>query len=105
MIVYRFMCSVVIFCLIYVARADYSVLIGVSQPFKRKNGYHNNEVESSEWTASPVYSDIANSPFRTPVSAKGRVNGRSKATKNNRSVPSTPISNVGETFSPIHVIV
>ncbi|KAH6762117.1 E2F transcription factor 3 [Perilla frutescens var. hirtella] len=65
-----------------------------SPPLKRKNGYQNNEVESSEWTASPVYSDIANSPFRTPVSAKGRANCRSKATKNNRSVPSTPISNV-----------
>ncbi|XP_057778352.1 transcription factor E2FA-like isoform X2 [Salvia miltiorrhiza] len=65
-----------------------------SSPFKRKNGYQNNEVESSEWTASPVYSDIANSPFRTPVSAKGgRANSRSKVTKNNRSLPSTPISN------------
>ncbi|KAI3443336.1 hypothetical protein Pfo_000001 [Paulownia fortunei] len=66
-----------------------------SPPLKRKNGYQKNEVESSEWTASPGYNDITNSPFRTPVSGKGgRTNGRSKVTKNNRSVPSTPISNV-----------
>ncbi|KAL2250859.1 transcription factor E2FA [Sesamum indicum] len=66
-----------------------------SPPLKRKNGYQSNEVESSEWTASPGYSDVANSPFRTPVSAKGgRTNCRSKVTKNNRSVPSTPIANV-----------
>lgn len=78
------------------AAADHlsEAIVIKSPPFKRKNGYQNNEVESSEWTASPVYSDIANSPFRTPVSAKGRANGRSKAPKNNRSVPSTPISNV-----------
>ncbi|KAI3447390.1 hypothetical protein Pfo_004055 [Paulownia fortunei] len=62
---------------------------------KRKNGYENNEVESSELTASPAYSDMVSSPFRTPVSGKGgRTNGRSKVTKNNRSVPSTPVSNV-----------
>ncbi|KAL0346962.1 UNVERIFIED_CONTAM: Transcription factor E2FA [Sesamum calycinum] len=50
-----------------------------SPPLKRKNGYQSNEVESSEWTASPGYSDVTNSPFRTPVSAKGgRANCRSK---------------------------
>ncbi|KAK6131614.1 hypothetical protein DH2020_034628 [Rehmannia glutinosa] len=65
-----------------------------SPPLKRKNGYQNNEVQSSEWTASPGYSDITNSPFRTPVSKGGRTNGRSRVTKNNRSLPSTPISNV-----------
>ncbi|KAL0309436.1 UNVERIFIED_CONTAM: Transcription factor E2FA [Sesamum radiatum] len=75
--------------------ADFDVPNGVSQPLKRKNGYQSNEVESSEWTASPGYSDVTNSPFRTPVSAKGgRANCRSKVTKNNRSVPSTPIANV-----------
>ncbi|KAK6126499.1 hypothetical protein DH2020_039772 [Rehmannia glutinosa] len=62
---------------------------------KRKNGYENNEVGSSERTSSPGYNDRVSSPFRTPVSGKGgRTNGRSKVTKNNRSVPSTPVSNV-----------
>ncbi|KAL0337073.1 UNVERIFIED_CONTAM: Transcription factor E2FA [Sesamum calycinum] len=67
-----------------------------STPLKRKNGYENNEVESSEWSASLGYSDMVNSPFHTPVSLKGgRIKGRSKVMKNNRSVPSTPVSNVG----------
>ncbi|KAG6427576.1 hypothetical protein SASPL_111822 [Salvia splendens] len=71
-------------------------LVIKSPPLKRKNAYQNNEVESSEWTSSTVHRDIANNPLRTPVSAKGgRPNSRSKATKNNRSVPSTPISTVG----------
>ncbi|KAK4480893.1 hypothetical protein RD792_011747, partial [Penstemon davidsonii] len=66
-----------------------------SPPLKRKNGYQKTEVESSEWTASPGYSDMANTPFRTPVSGKGgKTNGRSKVTKNNKSVPSTPNSSV-----------
>ncbi|KAK6147334.1 hypothetical protein DH2020_018246 [Rehmannia glutinosa] len=70
-------------------------LLPESFPLKRKNGYQNNEVQSSEWTASPGYSDVTHSPFRTPVSGKGgRANGRSRVTKNNRSLPSTPISNV-----------
>ncbi|KAL3839368.1 hypothetical protein ACJIZ3_023959 [Penstemon smallii] len=67
-----------------------------SPPLKRKNGYQKTEVESSEWTSSPGYSDMANTPFRTPVSGKGgKTNGRSKVTKNNKSVPSTPNSSVG----------
>lgn len=76
---------------------------GIYQPLKRKNGHQNNEVESSELTASTGYSEISNSPFRTPVSAKGGRN-RSRVTKSNRSIPSTPVSNVGETCSPIIVI-
>ncbi|KZV48983.1 hypothetical protein F511_09579 [Dorcoceras hygrometricum] len=65
-----------------------------STPLKRKNVSGKNEAESNEWTASPGFNDIANSPFRTPVSGKGgRPNGRSKVTKNNRSISSTPISN------------
>lgn len=71
--------------------------IVISQPLKRKNVSGKNEPASNDWTTSPGFSDIANSPFRTPVSAKGgRLNGRSKVTKNNRSMPSTPISNIGE---------
>ncbi|XP_073032797.1 transcription factor E2FA-like [Primulina eburnea] len=66
-----------------------------STPLKRKNGSEKNEAESNEWTTSPGFSDMANSRFRTPVSGKGgRPNGRSKVTKNNRSIPSTPISNI-----------
>ncbi|KAK6145734.1 hypothetical protein DH2020_022554 [Rehmannia glutinosa] len=82
-------------CVTAIAHAEFNVRNGLSQPLKRKNGYQNNEVQSSEWTASPGCSDITNSPFRTPVSGKGgRTNGRSRVTKNNRSLPSTPISNV-----------
>ncbi|XP_073017609.1 transcription factor E2FA-like [Primulina eburnea] len=62
-----------------------------STPLKRKNVSGENEAVFNERTTS----DIANSPFRTPVSAKGgRLNGRSKVTKNNRSMPSTSISNI-----------
>ncbi|KAL0426608.1 UNVERIFIED_CONTAM: Transcription factor E2FA [Sesamum latifolium] len=79
------------------AAADHppEAIIVKSTPLKRKNGYENNEVESSEWSASLGYSDMVNSPFHTPVSLKGgRIKGRSKVMKNNRSVPSTPVSNV-----------
>ncbi|KAE9465628.1 hypothetical protein C3L33_02460, partial [Rhododendron williamsianum] len=39
--------------------------------------------------------DTTNSPLRTPVSGKGgRIYGRSKVSKNNRSGPQTPMSNV-----------
>lgn len=55
--------------------------------------------ESSDWTANPGYSDVANSPLGTPVSGKGgRANGRSRATKSNKSGPPTPVSNVGEAW-------
>ncbi|XP_022857784.1 transcription factor E2FA-like isoform X2 [Olea europaea var. sylvestris] len=62
---------------------------------KRKNGHANNEVEPSEWTTSPGCNNMANSPFSTPVSGKGGgASGRSKFTKNNRSAPATPVTNV-----------
>ncbi|XP_051131256.1 transcription factor E2FB-like [Andrographis paniculata] len=71
-----------------------------SSPLKRKTGYEN-EVESSERTASSGYSDMNISPLGTPVSGKGgRTNGRSKVTKNNRSIPSTPISGIDVSSSP-----
>ncbi|KAG8374027.1 hypothetical protein BUALT_Bualt11G0088300 [Buddleja alternifolia] len=79
------------------AAADHSseAIVVKSPPLRRKNGYEKNEVESSEWTASPGCSDMVSSPFHTPVSGKGgRTNGRSKVAKNSRSVPSTPIPNV-----------
>ncbi|KAK4432619.1 Transcription factor E2FA [Sesamum alatum] len=66
-----------------------------SPPLKRKSGYESNEVESGEWSASLGYTDMVNSPSHTPVSLKGgRINGRSKVMKNNRCVPSTPVTNV-----------
>ncbi|KAG8376828.1 hypothetical protein BUALT_Bualt09G0104400 [Buddleja alternifolia] len=80
------------------ASADHlsEAIIVSSPPLKRKNGYQHNEVESTECAASPGYIDMGNSPFHTPVSLKGgKTNARSKVTKNNRSIPSTPVSNVG----------
>ncbi|CAL5357015.1 unnamed protein product [Camellia sinensis] len=67
-----------------------------SPQLKRKSATDHNEVVSSDWTSSPGCTNIANSPLRTPVSGKGgRVYGRSKASKSNRSGPQTPLSNSG----------
>uniref|UniRef100_A0A5B7BK93 Putative transcription factor E2FA isoform X2 n=1 Tax=Davidia involucrata TaxID=16924 RepID=A0A5B7BK93_DAVIN len=73
-----------------------------SPQLKRKNGTDYNEVESSEWTSSPGYTNIVNSPLVTPVSGKGgRIYGRSKVSKSNRSGPQTPMSNAGSpTLTP-----
>ncbi|XP_050229888.1 transcription factor E2FA [Mercurialis annua] len=58
---------------------------------KRKNGSDENGFESS----SAICNDVSNSPFRTPVSAKGgRAYNRSKASKGHRSGPQTPVSNL-----------
>ncbi|WMV06983.1 hypothetical protein MTR67_000368 [Solanum verrucosum] len=66
-----------------------------SPALKRKTGYIK-EVESSDWTANSGYADVANSPLGTPVSGKGgRAHGRSRATKNNKSGPQTPVYNAG----------
>ncbi|XVE75884.1 hypothetical protein DITRI_Ditri12bG0127700 [Diplodiscus trichospermus] len=65
-----------------------------SPQLKRKSTADNNEVESSQWTSSPGVTSISNSPFQTPVSAKGgRINNRSKASKATKSTPQTPLSN------------
>ncbi|KAJ0463844.1 putative transcription factor E2F-DP family [Helianthus annuus] len=67
------------------------VLIVRSPPVKRKLGISHYESASNEWAASTV-----SSPVHTPVSGKGgRVNGRSKATKNTKAAPQTPLSNTG----------
>ncbi|KAL2534529.1 Transcription factor E2FA [Abeliophyllum distichum] len=64
-----------------------------SPALKRKKGFEKNEFEASERTASPAYNDAASSPFRTPISGKGRrMTSQSKVTKNNRSAPPTPAS-------------
>ncbi|XP_071697357.1 transcription factor E2FA-like [Rutidosis leptorrhynchoides] len=66
-----------------------------SPPVKRKLGTDYNEVPSNDW-AMAGYTATVNSPLNTPVSAKGgRVNGRSRVTKNNKPAPQTPISNIG----------
>ncbi|XP_071710460.1 transcription factor E2FA-like [Rutidosis leptorrhynchoides] len=73
------------------------------QPVKRKLGTDYNEVPSNDWVMAG-YNATVNSPLSTPVSAKGgRVNGRSKATKNNKPVPQTPVSNIGSPsqFTPV----
>lgn len=66
----------------------------VSQQLKRKSGTNFIDVGSSDWTSSPGCTDTTNSPLRTPVSGKGgRIYGRSKVSKNNKSGPQTPMSN------------
>ncbi|KAI7745704.1 hypothetical protein M8C21_026606 [Ambrosia artemisiifolia] len=67
------------------------LLIVRSPPVKRKLGISHYESTSNEWAASTV-----SSPVHTPVSGKnGRVNGRSKVTKNSKATPQTPLSNAG----------
>ncbi|KAA8516795.1 hypothetical protein F0562_017095 [Nyssa sinensis] len=81
------------------ATADHETeaILVKSPQLKRKNGTDYNNVESSEWTSSPGYTNIGQSPLGTPVSGKGgRGYGRSKVSKSNRSGPQTPMSNAGE---------
>ena len=64
-----------------------------------------NEVGSSEWTASPGYADAGNSPFRTPVSGKGgRIYCKSKVSKGNVCRSQTPVSNAGEKCYPTSLL-
>ncbi|KAL8246425.1 hypothetical protein R6Q59_007655 [Mikania micrantha] len=73
------------------ADQEAEVLVVRSPPVKRKLGTNHYEAASNEWAASTV-----NSPVHTPVSGKGgRVNGRSKVTKNSKAAPQTPLSNAG----------
>ncbi|XP_057423302.1 transcription factor E2FA [Lotus japonicus] len=68
----------------------------VRSPFiKRKNGMNNNEGDSQKWGNSPGGTNVMNSPFKTPVSAKGGRTHKSKVSKEGRSCPPTPISNAG----------
>ncbi|XP_077235647.1 transcription factor E2FB-like [Tasmannia lanceolata] len=68
--------------------------IFVKSPLKRKHEEEEYEVESSEW--APGYTEVVNSPHRTPVSGKGgRIYSRSKVSKYSRSGPQTPMSNAG----------
>ncbi|KAK1279997.1 Transcription factor E2FA [Acorus gramineus] len=68
----------------------------ISNQLKRKSDLEDYEAESSEWATSPGYTEVVNSPLRTPVSGKGgRIYGKSKIPKSNKSGPQTPGSNVG----------
>lgn len=62
---------------------------------KRKNGMNESEGDSQKWSNSPGYSTVMNSPFKTPLSAKGGRASKSKVSKEGRSCPPTPISNAG----------
>ncbi|XP_057981917.1 transcription factor E2FA [Malania oleifera] len=78
------------------ADREVEAIVVKSPLLKRKSRTDDNEVESSNWTASPGYADIVNSPICTPVSGKGgRIGGRSKVSRGNRSGPQTPVSNAG----------
>ena len=69
---------------------------------KRKSGIKDNEGEL--WSNNPGYSNMVNSPLKTPVSAKGgRTYNKSKVSKEGRSGPLTPISNAGEIIIPFLV--
>ncbi|KAG8479823.1 hypothetical protein CXB51_029318 [Gossypium anomalum] len=79
-----------------VADQEVEAIVVRSPQLKRKSAADKNEVESSQWTSSPGVTSISNSPFQTPVSAKGgRINNRSKTSKANKSMPQTPVSNAG----------
>ncbi|KAL6005400.1 E2F transcription factor 3 [Asimina triloba] len=66
----------------------------VRTPMKRKSETEDYEIGSNEWTASPGYAEVVNSPIRTPVSGKGgRIYNRPKGSKHTKSGPQTPVAN------------
>ncbi|XP_071723675.1 LOW QUALITY PROTEIN: transcription factor E2FA-like [Rutidosis leptorrhynchoides] len=74
---------------------DAEAVVVRSPILKRKTASDDNEFESSNWISKPGISNMSSSPFQTPTSAKGKgTNGRSRATKGNKSAPQTPISNL-----------
>ncbi|MQL89379.1 hypothetical protein Taro_021957 [Colocasia esculenta] len=74
-------------------------VVVVRTPLKRKSFEENEVAESSEWGTSPGY-NVVNSPLQTPVSGKrDKASGRSKTSKNLKSLPQTPISNDGSPSS------
>ncbi|KMT04925.1 hypothetical protein BVRB_7g170910 [Beta vulgaris subsp. vulgaris] len=64
-------------------------------PMKRKSDAPEYDAESSDWTTSPGYTEIVNSPLQTPVSGKAGKGRGSRISKSNRAGPQTPVSNVG----------
>lgn len=69
---------------------------GALQPMKRKSDTPEYDAESSDWTTSPGYTEIVNSPLQTPVSGKAGKGRGSRISKSNRAGPQTPVSNVGQ---------
>ncbi|KAG6510788.1 hypothetical protein ZIOFF_028825 [Zingiber officinale] len=69
----------------------------IRTPLKRKRKKEDNETsETSESVTNSGYSEQVNNPLLTPVSGKGtKTNGRSNASKYNKSSPQTPMSNGG----------
>lgn len=65
-----------------------------SPVIKRKNGMNESEGDSQKSSNSPGYNAM-NSPFKTPLSAKGGRANKSRASKEGKSCPPTPISNAG----------
>ncbi|CAJ2672788.1 unnamed protein product [Trifolium pratense] len=62
---------------------------------KRKNGMNESQGESQKSSNSPGYTNVTNSPFKTPLSAKEGRTHKSRVSKEGRSCPQTPISNAG----------
>ncbi|XP_062003065.1 transcription factor E2FA isoform X1 [Rosa rugosa] len=67
-----------------------------SPQFIRKGAVDNNEAENNDWTSSPGYNNMIQSPLQTPVSTTkaGKTNNRTKASRG-KSGPQTPASNAG----------
>ncbi|XP_073012827.1 transcription factor E2FA-like isoform X1 [Typha latifolia] len=80
---------------------DMAETLVIKTPLKRKADQEENEAaESSEWTTSPGYTEAVTSPLLTPISGKGgRMYGKSRAAKHNKSGPQTPISNANSPSS------
>ncbi|KAA3455463.1 transcription factor E2FB-like [Gossypium australe] len=63
----------------------------------RKSDVADREVESGDWARPPGYTEVIGSPLQTPVSGKGgKAQKTSRLTKNSRSGPQIPASNLGE---------
>ncbi|MBA0739899.1 hypothetical protein Gogos_013126, partial [Gossypium gossypioides] len=62
----------------------------------RKSDVADREVESGDWARPPGYTEVIASPLQTPVSGKGgKAQKTSRLTKNSRSGPQIPASNLG----------
>lgn len=74
---------------------------------KRKSDVAEFDGESSDWTISPGYTEVVNSPLQTPVSGKNGKGRGSRATKANRTGPQTPMSNAGQccNLNPLYMTV
>ncbi|KAL2932655.1 Transcription factor E2FB [Bienertia sinuspersici] len=75
--------------------SDCEAILVNTPPMKRKSDTAEYCAESSDWTTSPGYTEVVNSPLQTPVSGKAGKGRGSRITKSNRAGPQTPMSNVG----------